>query len=105
MIPKPAADRAQAGRADSRQCGTSISDDMVKRYGEVRHGIPATLVDAGARGDVERLVIAVAELDIGGELGRADRAEMLAFRRNDPDAAGGRLPDISLDVDFQAVGD
>src|SRR6266496_976304 len=36
------------------------------------------LVDAGARGDVQGLVAGVAELDVGDELGREDRAQMLA---------------------------
>src|SRR5262249_5340216 len=82
---------------------------MVKRYGEGASRNPGhihpDLVDAGARGDVERLVIGVAELAVCGEFGRGDRAEMLASRRDTPAPAGGRLPDIALDVDFQAVGD
>src|SRR5882757_8231904 len=63
------------------------------------------LVDAGARGDVQRLVVGVAELYVGDELGREDRAQMLALGRYDPHPACGRFPDVALDVDLQAVGD
>ncbi len=42
--------------------------------------IHADLVDAGARGDVQGLVVGVAELDVGHELGCHYRAEVLAFR-------------------------
>jgi len=38
------------------------------------------LVDAGARGDVQGLVVGVAELDVGDELGGQYRAQVLAFR-------------------------
>src|ERR1700704_5963879 len=36
-------------------------------------------VDAGARGDVQGLVVGVAELDVGDELGRQDRAQVLSL--------------------------
>src|SRR6267378_206846 len=63
------------------------------------------LVDAGARGDVQGLVVGVAELDVGDELRREDRSEMLALGRYDPHSARRRFPDVPLDVDLQAVGD
>src|SRR5882672_2046257 len=63
------------------------------------------LVDAGARGDVQGLVVGVPELDVGDQLGGEDRAQMLAFGRDDPHSARRRFPDIALDVDLQAVGD
>src|SRR6266702_99037 len=63
------------------------------------------LVDARARGDVQGLVVGVAELDVGDELGREDRAQMLALGRDDPHPARRRFPDVALDVDLQAVGD
>src|SRR2546430_11859229 len=63
------------------------------------------LVDAGARGDIERLFIGVAESDIGGLFRRPDGAEMFAFRRDDPYPAGAGLVEIALGVDPQAVGD
>src|SRR5258705_7285135 len=57
------------------------------------------LVDAGARRDVERLVVAVAELDIGGELRRLDGADMFPLRRDDPHPARTGLPQVSFHVD------
>src|SRR5262245_45340831 len=63
------------------------------------------LVDAGARGDVERFVIDVAELDVGRELRRQHGPEVLALWRNDPYAARRSFPDVAVDVDLQAVGD
>src|SRR5712691_8328666 len=63
------------------------------------------LVDARARGDVQRLVVGIAELDVGDELGGEDRAQMLALGRYDPHPARSRFPDVPLDVDLQAVGD
>src|SRR5580700_4918557 len=63
------------------------------------------LVDAGARGDVERLLVGVAEAHIGGLLRCADGAEVLAFGRDDPDPAGAGLVEIALGVDPQSVGD
>src|SRR5437762_2098673 len=62
-------------------------------------------VDAGARGDVQSLVVGVAELDVGDQLGGEDRAQMLALGRDDPHPARRRFPDVALDVDLQAVGD
>src|SRR5882724_1855355 len=63
------------------------------------------LVDAGARGDVQGLVVGIPELDVGDQLGGEDRAQMLALGRYDPHPACGRFPDVALDVDLQAVGD
>src|SRR6266480_547121 len=63
------------------------------------------LVDAGARGDVQGLVVGVAELDIGDELGGEYRPQMSALGRYDPHPARSRFPDVALDVDLQAVGD
>src|SRR6266516_5997200 len=63
------------------------------------------LVDAGARGDVQGLVVGVPELDIGDELGREYRPQMSALGRYDPHATRSRFPDVALDVDLQAVGD
>src|SRR6266851_3188680 len=62
-------------------------------------GVHPDLVDAGARGDVQGLVVGVAELDVGDELGREDRAETLSFWRDDPHHARRRFPDVPLDVD------
>src|SRR5437762_1387095 len=67
--------------------------------------IHTDLVDAGARGDVQGLVVGVAELDVGDELGCQYRTEMLAFGRDDPNPARRRFPDVAADVHLQAVGD
>src|SRR5438309_5947890 len=63
------------------------------------------LVDARARGDVQGLVIGIAELDIGDELGREDRAQVLALGRYDPHPTRRRFPDVPLYVDLQTVAD
>src|SRR5258707_5070516 len=63
------------------------------------------LVDAGARGDVQGLVVGIPELDVGAQLGGEDRAQMLTLGRVDPNSARRRFPDVALDVDLQAVGD
>src|SRR5882672_11379976 len=61
------------------------------------------LVDAGARGNVQGLVVGVAELDVGDELGGEYRPQMSALGRYDPHPARSRFPDVALDVDLQAV--
>src|SRR5580692_438632 len=66
--------------------------------------VHANPVDAGAGRDVERLVIAIAEAEIGDEFGREDRAEVLAFRRHDPDSSRPGFPDVALRVHLHAVG-
>src|SRR5467141_22120 len=43
-------------------------------------GIHPDLVDAGARGDIQGLVVGVAELDVGDELRGQYRTQMLALR-------------------------
>src|SRR5262245_6554362 len=67
--------------------------------------IHSDLVDAGARRDEQRLTVGLAETNIGRLLGRADRAEVLAFRRDHPDPARASLVEIALGVDPHAVGD
>src|SRR5260370_20364813 len=67
--------------------------------------VEADLVDAGARRAVERLVVAVAELDVGRQLGPLDGADMLALRPDDPHAAGPGLPHVALHVDAHPVAD
>src|SRR2546422_6124453 len=62
-------------------------------------------VNSCARGDVERLLVGVAESNIGGSLRGADGAEMLSFRRDDPHAAGTSFVEIAPGIDSQAVGD
>src|SRR6185437_4264924 len=59
--------------------------------------------DHGAAGGIERLAI-IAPGEIGQAFRRQDGAEMLALRRNDPDAAGAAVPDIALRIDLHAVG-
>src|SRR5262249_36173256 len=56
----------------------------------------ANLIDARPRRDIESLAIGVAKFDVGGELGRENRAQVLARRRNNPDSSGRRLVEISL---------
>ena len=38
------------------------------------------LIDARPRRDIESLPVGIAEFDVGGELGRENRAQMLALR-------------------------
>jgi hypothetical protein len=49
--------------------------------------VHANFIYACAGCDVEGFVVGVAEGDVGYELGGADRAQMLSFRRQNPDAA------------------
>src|SRR5258708_12826087 len=53
-------------------------------------------VDAAACRDVERLLVGVAEAHIGGYFRRPDRAEMLAFPRDDPHPPPAALLAIAL---------
>src|SRR5215831_19352461 len=62
-------------------------------------------VDAGARGDVQRLLVGVAETHIGGLFRRSDGAEVLAFRRDDPNAARPGLVKVAFGIDAHAVRD
>src|SRR5260370_23284826 len=62
-------------------------------------------VDAAACRDVERLLVGVAEAHIGGYFRRPDRAEMLAFRRDDPHPARAGLVEIALGVAPQSLHD
>src|SRR5579883_1734624 len=59
------------------------------------------LVDPRSGRDVERLVVGVAELDVGGKLGRLDRADVLAVRRDDPDSSRAGLPQVAVHIDAQ----
>src|SRR5882672_7812754 len=62
-------------------------------------------VDAAARRDVERLLVGVAEADIGRYFRRPDRTEVFAFRRDDPYAARTGFVEIALSIDPQPVRD
>src|SRR5215475_9030505 len=61
-------------------------------------------VDTAARGDVERLLVGVAEADIGGYFRRPDGSEVLTFRRDDPHPSWPGLIEVALAIDPQAVG-
>src|SRR6266508_1256389 len=67
--------------------------------------VHANFVDARPRRDIKSLAVGVAEFDIGSKLRRKNRAQMLALRRNNPDAAGRRFIEIPFAIDSQAVGD
>src|SRR6267143_6540015 len=90
----------------SARCGSNSSTtrfcSIALRYAR---DVRPDLVDAGARGDVQGLVVGVAELDVGDELGREDRAQVLALGRDDPHPARSGFPDVPFDVDLQTVGD
>src|SRR5438105_280815 len=76
---------------------TSLSSRCCRLVGKCQSNarrVHSDLVDAGARGDVERLFVGVAETDIGRLFRYADGAEVLAFRRDDPHAAGRGLVEI-----------
>src|SRR5262249_29782594 len=60
--------------------------------------------DCGAGGDVKRLAVFVAPGYVAYTLGDFDGAEMLAFGRDDPDAARAGAVDIAFLVDANAVG-
>src|SRR5260370_37514794 len=60
-------------------------------------------VDAAARRDVERVVVGVAEADIGGYFRGTGRAEVLAFRRDDPYAPRTGFVEITLGIDPQPI--
>src|SRR5882757_9699058 len=67
--------------------------------------IHSNSVDAGARRDVKRSVVYITECDVGYKFGYENRAQVFAFRRNDPHAARAGFVHITLRVHFHAVGD
>src|SRR6266571_3813866 len=100
--PARGADCSARGSSDRLFASTTRFCPMALRNAR---DVNPDLVDAGARGDVQGLVVGVAELDIGDELGREYRPQMSALGRYDPHPARSRFPDVALDVDLQAVGD
>src|SRR5262245_365616 len=60
-------------------------------------------IQTRARRHVEGLPVVIAPREVGRELGRLDRAEMLRRRRDDPDAARAGHVEIALLVDLHAV--
>src|SRR5205814_4546630 len=115
MAPPARSITRSARRKDTRGPGMSVKPYTArqvtprwKAFGQrLRYArdVRPDFVDAGARGDVQGLVVGVAELYVGDELGGEDRAQMLALGRDDPHPARRRFPDVALDVDLQAVGD
>src|SRR6266851_7867732 len=60
-------------------------------------------VDRGRGRDVERAPVVVAPVDVADALRHLDRAEMLAVRREDPDAVGAGDVDVALLVELHPV--
>src|SRR4051794_34143578 len=60
-------------------------------------------VEAGAGGDVERLVVVAAPGAVGGDFRDFDRAQMLSRGREDLNAAGAGAVDVALRIDPHAV--
>src|SRR2546423_885106 len=77
LISKPGSLLRPAKMIDHRFCTALLGN---------ARGIHAYLVNARARGDVERFMVRVTELDIGDEFRSQDRAQVFAFRRYDPHA-------------------
>src|SRR5438309_7719148 len=115
MAPPARSITRSARRKDTRGPGMSVKPynarqviprlDPVGQRLRYARDVRPDFVDAGARGDVQGLVVRIAELDVGDQLGGEDRAQMLALGRDDPHPARRRFPDVALDVDLQAVGD
>src|ERR1039458_5490620 len=61
-------------------------------------------INAGAGADVERLAIGAAPGHVGHALGDEQSGEVLAFGRENHYAPGACAIDVSLDIDFHAVG-
>src|SRR5580692_9876097 len=61
-------------------------------------------VDAGAGADVKGFVIRAAPGYVGYALRDEQRGEVLAFGRENDDAAGTCAVDVSLDIDLHAIG-
>src|SRR5687768_7556592 len=62
-------------------------------------------VEAGARGDEERLPVLAAEAQVRGGFGDGDLAEQLALRGEDVHAVARAAPDAPGGVAADAVGD
>src|SRR5919108_2606827 len=60
-------------------------------------------VDARQGGDVERAAVRVAPGQVVRVLGQLDESELLALRREDPDAAGTADVEVAVAVDLDAV--
>jgi len=61
-------------------------------------------VDRRFRGDIQRAIVGVAPIQIGRRFRHQDRADVMAVRIPDPDAAWPGDPDIARDIDAHAVG-
>src|SRR5215467_11812204 len=58
----------------------------------------------GSARRVERHPVRIAPGEVRQPLWGQDRAEMLSFWRDDPDAARAAVPDVAFDIDLHPVG-
>src|ERR1700745_2581288 len=86
----------------------SMSALLVSRFEKFRlrtnpWSIYSNAVESGFRAEIERLAVFVSPREVVRIFRPHNRAEVLAFRRNNPKATGTGSVEIALVVDFHAV--